>query len=352
MDPSEFFRAHIGSMLARGLVADTVHSELDLKGASEVWGGPDTDEHPAWYFWLTCSPGAYRLRLVDIETPDGTAGFLRGVFSIKYYPSCREPVFSCFSQHEQALINAGLFDDTNTPEFDVLDRIPENLFSVGTIEFILDSANGQWFLKYASLEQMRFRKPDAGAQNAEPSLVERSDIPLLRRLPSWDLGYPLFDALVGLHVFLTRRAPKRIILSCQPGFEFIENEMGVIHDQDCKYVAFKSLLLTCFPQHDDICSPVETMMTARQLTEPWIPQFDMAARRVSSSHSNRHFRIRGKGEHGACGCGHVHHRMGTTLRHMIKVGENNWEVPLAFNEHWWTMAETALRANTLPCGCR
>ena len=362
MDPSEFFRAHIGAMLARGFVADAVHSELDLKGASEIWGGPGTDDYPAWYFWLNCSPGAYRLRLVDMETLDnGGAETLRGVFSIKYYPSCREPVFWHFSQQEQALINAGLFDETNTPKFEALDRVSEGLFGVGTIELTSDVTNDQWFLKYASLDRMRFRRLRAEYFNAEPGLVETADpAPPVRQLPAWDLGYPLFDVFVGLHVFLTRRAPKRIILSRQPGFEFIETEAGGLDSQTCAQASFKSLLLTCFPQHGDACSPIETMMTARQIAEPWIPQFDTAALQTGRPGSwDRDVyepigALAAVGEHDSCGCGCSHGRrpMGTALRHRIKVGEIDWEVPLAFNEHWWTLAETELRANTLPCGCR
>ena len=356
MDASEFFRTHIGAMLSRGFVADAVRSNLDLKGASEIWGGPDTDGYPAWYFWLTCSPGAYRLRLMHNETIDNRGlETLRGVFSIKYYPSCREPVFCHFSEREQALINAGLFDETNTPKFDALDRISENLFGVGTIELTWDVTNDQWFLNYASLDRMRF---SGGRHSAEPGLAETADPALrVRQLPAWDLGYPLFDAFVGLHVFLTRRAPKRIILSRQPGFEFIETEGGGLDNRTCEQVAFKSLLLTCFPQHCEACSPIEEMMTARQFAEPWIPQIDTAALQIGGpghcdrdAHDPACAHVVG-GDRDPCSCGHFQRPMGAALRHRIKVAGIDWEVPLAFNEQWWTLAKTELTANTMPCGC-
>lgn len=360
MDPSEFFRTHIGAMLSRGFVADAVRSQLDLKGASEIWGGPDTDEYPAWYFWLTCSPGAYRLRLVQIEALDNDgAETLRGVFSIKYYPSCREPVFRHFSEREQSLINAGLFDETNTPKFEALDRVSESLFGVGTIELTLDATNDQWFLNYASLDQMRFQKPQAREHGIEPGLAETADPALrVRQLPAWDLGYALFDVFVGLHVFLTRRAPKRIILSRQLGFEFIETEGGRLDNQICEQAAFKSLLLTCFPHHGGSRSPIEEMMTARQVADPWIPQLDTAVLQIGG-YGHRHrlahdpacaHTVKGKIE--PCGCGRDQRPIGAALRHRVKVKGIDWEVPLAFNEQWWTLAETELVANTLPCGCR
>lgn len=359
MDPSEFFRTHIGAMLSRGSVAEVVHSELDLKGASEVWGGPETDDFPAWYFWLTCSPGAYRLRLVDIDTLDNDgAGTLRGVFSIKYYPSCREPVFSHFSRQEQALINAGLFDETNTPKFEALDRVAENLFGVGTIELTSDLTNGQWFLNYVSLDRMRFHGPGVGLPNAEPKLAETASP--VRQLPAWDLGFPLFDVFVGLHVFLTRRAPKRIILSSQAGFEFVETAAGGLDSQTCEQVAFKSLLLTCFPRHGEAGSPIETMMTTRQIAAPWILHFDTAALQAARPGDWQRDVHDSFGEGGAeseqvtcgCGCNHGRRPMSAALRHRIKVGGTDWDVPLAFSEHWWTLAEAELKANVLPCGCR
>ena len=65
MNGESFFRSTIGSMIGQGFAVDDVREKLFLKGASEVWGGEEMDAHPAWYFWLANSPGAYRLQLVD-----------------------------------------------------------------------------------------------------------------------------------------------------------------------------------------------------------------------------------------------------------------------------------------------
>lgn len=370
MIPSEFFRTAITAMVAHGFAADEVRRALDLKAASEVWGGPDFDGQPAWYLWLTSSPGAYRLRLVAAEeaVADGTA-VLRGVFSIKYYPSRWEPVFRQHSPAERALIEGDAFDDTNTPRFDALDRIPETWFGVGTIEFTFDVGRGQAFLEYVSLDPMRFARSattgrDGDAEGAPGGGARESR---LRQLPAWDLGYPAFDALAGLQAFVSRRAPKRAILSRQAGFDFIEADGGALEPVDSDHTALKSLLLVFLPRQSRDPSPLEAAKTAAQLADPWTPLIDTAAQwathetpgraGVLSHHDHRHLhsaccrRSAAGGAEAGC-CGKSDHAAHAASLHPVRVGKVIWEVPLAFNDHWWALAEAEHKTNTMPCGCR
>jgi len=322
----EHFRAKIGGMIAQGFAMDSVRECLDLKGVSEVWGGPEADVCPAWYVWLSISPGAYRLRLEHAEVGGDTGDqVLRGLLSIKYFPAPAEPAFRRFSQREQSLIQGPLFDDTHTPTFDGQDEIPESLFQVASIEFVDDVPRGRACLTYSSLDRMRYiHRP------ADPDAAVTS-----RELPAWDLGHALFDAFVGLHSFLTRTAPRRIILSRQPGFEFVELEGGNVECRDARDRIFKSLLVACAPGGDGAGSPVEDRMCSDHLTEPWTPLLDTEAQCDCA---------------GDCSPNHHDHQHRHTLRR-LKLGDATWQIPLAFNEHWWRLASAEQVANTMPCGC-
>jgi hypothetical protein len=279
MSGVEMFRTMVGAMIAQGFAVDSVRDGLDLKGASEVWGGPETDDHPAWYFWLTSSRGAYRLRLEQTEDlGECPTPAVRGVFSVKYYPAPGEPVFRHFSDPERALVEGPLFDRTNTPTFDAQAFIPEPLFNVGAIGCIKDLATGQVFLEFTSIDRLRFFGPGGRADGDGAGALAASDgASPVRQLPAWDVGYPLFDALVGLQAFLGRRPPKRIVLSRQDGFEFVATAAGGDDLRDSRDATFKSLLVAFFPEDGATTSPVEAMMISRQVAEPWTPVLDSAA---------------------------------------------------------------------------
>ena len=105
----------------------------------------------------------------------------------RYYPSPLEPVFTEFSRREQVLRQGGAFDNTMTPKFDAM--VPENLFSVGTIEFFRDFSSAQSFLAFTSLDQLRFYESGAGIDGGDernPSFSIMSAQP--RNLPAWSLS--------------------------------------------------------------------------------------------------------------------------------------------------------------------
>lgn len=358
MNGEGYFRKTVGAMIAQGFAVDAVREALFLKGASEVWGGADMDAHPAWYFWLANSPGAYRLQLAHsrrTESPSGTV--LRGVFSVKYYPSSLEPVFSHFSPTEQALIRGDWFDPTNTPRFEA--RVPENLFNIGTIELVRDLGCEQSFLAYTSLDQLRFRasarKSDCG--DACRTSIDHTPVHV-RQLPAWDLGYPLFDSVVGLHAFLIREPPKRVILSHQPGLDFLESQTGVCRPVESADTAYKSLWVAFFPESGEGTSPIETSVTAELLAPPWTPTVDTAAPWALRADAHRRgprcrpSSVLGAGHDGCdCGGGHRPTPPGpSTSYRSVSAGHVVWELPLALNEQWWLMAET-LPSRASLCGC-
>lgn len=356
MDAVEFLRGRLGAMISSGFAADGVRDALGLEGASEVWGGPDTDGNPAWYFWLNSMQGAYRLCLMHAERLDDDAVHaVTGVLSLKYYPSPLEPVYRHFSRQERALIAGDWFDATRTPHMDAQDRVPDTLFNVGAIEFILDVASGQSFLQYSSLDRLRFNVR-SGLAGVPVTADARQSV---RQVPAWDLGYPLFDAIVGLEAFFARSAPTRIILSRQTGFEFVEQEAGSQQPRDTDAATFKSLLVAFHAADGRGTSPLEDCVTASIRVHPWSPVLDTVVHRV----------CRDEDHHGhdsgappppragtlptasACRCSnHPAHGRLPFLR-TVEAGTVAWRVPLAFNEQWWILGHADVTANVMPCGC-
>jgi len=352
-------RTTIGAMISHGLGVEAVRESLFLKGASEVWGGPAMDAHPAWYFWLTSSPGAYRLRLVRADRLDGhETPIVRGVFSVKYYPSPLEPVFGHFSLQEQALIQGDSFDQTNTPKPDA--QVPDHLFNVGTIEFIRDLACEQSFFIYTSLNRLRFhgtRRSRPGGEHDAAAITAAP--PRVRQLPAWDLGYPLFDAMVGLHAFLTREPPKRVILSRQSGMDFVEDEEGLLIARDSEETALASLLVAFIPEGGEGASSFEEVVTSRLLESPWKPVLDTAAWRRCHTASHHHGCNGGPEDRAGQrrerrGCGddqrHMSHDSAAFSRRVAARGVV-WDVPLALNEQWWALTTLEQAMNSMPCGC-
>jgi len=343
MMDADFFRLRIGAMIAQGFLVDEVRGGLHLKGASEVWGGPAFDDRPAWYFWLTAAPGAYRLRLENIERVEGSATAARCVLSVKYYPSPSESVFECYGPEERALIGGGLFDNTHTPTFDAQDRIAETLFTVGGIEFVHDPACGQSLLSFSAFQRMRLDpRPN------EPRTPALSHV-ACGGLPAWDLGYPLFEAVVGLEAFIARRGPARVILSEQS-----EAEGRGASSRREPLSAFKTLLAVFGPD-SAAASAAEEPAVATLLGDPWHVVYDCAVP-MAGHHTHHHRGAAAAGEpnghavsHHPCACGHHPHHDG---RHrIVRIGDATLEVPLSVTDQWWVLAAADPAANAMPCGC-
>jgi len=204
MIAEERARFTIQALLARGLGATEVARRTGLARASEVWGGDEPLDRPAWYVWLSDVRGAYKLELR--EAGSDRHGGWRAQFTIRHYPDREDPTFAGFSAEERAAVLQGLVDATGTPRIEMASRIPPHLFVVGSLEWASDSGSEATVIGLSALDRLLSRE-DGGA--------------ILRDVPGWRLGARLLTTFAGLHAQIDRRAVRRIVLSRQPGLEAV-----------------------------------------------------------------------------------------------------------------------------------
>ncbi len=228
MNATELFRLRFQSLVVRGLSSSAVAARVGLAGASEVWGGAEPRERPAWYLWLRGAPGAWQLELDSAEVlapADGLAAAAR--FTVRHYPSSSDPDFERFSPEERRFATEAL-DATGTPRIEVAGEIPAALFTVGSVDWALDPGTDDSVVALASLDRLRTRTEDDD---------------LVRDVPGWRLGFPIFSLLAGLHAQVERRAATRILVSRQPGFEAVISGRTVDHRDAPDVVQGDALLL-------------------------------------------------------------------------------------------------------------
>lgn len=215
MNPAELLRLRLQSLLARGLGATRIREWSGLEGASEVWGGDQPRDLPAWYLWLRGRVGAWQIELRDAG-PLGTAGggAVAGRFAVRYYPPPGHPDLRSFSREEQD-IAAGWLDATGAPHIELASRIPETAFTVGSIEWAVDLETDASVVGLASLDRLRQRRAAPGG-GAGPGDLERD-------VPGWRLAAPAFGALASLYAQVERRAASRLVLARRPGFELLRS---------------------------------------------------------------------------------------------------------------------------------
>jgi hypothetical protein len=221
----ELFRLRLQSLVARGLAAGEIAARVRLAAASEVWGGGEPRERPAWYLWLRDTPGAWQLELTDAEAL-GSAAFV-GRFTIRHYPSPAATVFARFSPEERK-IAAEALDATGTPRIELASRIPDGLFTVASVEWAVDRESDATVLALSSLDRLRTR-------------TERGEV--VRDVPGWRLGVPIFSLLAGLHAQVERRAASRLVVSRQPGFEQVVSDGAAGHRDAPDTVQGEALVL-------------------------------------------------------------------------------------------------------------
>jgi hypothetical protein len=167
------------------------------------------------------SPGPYCLAFEEgaFFESDGVM-VAEGRFIIKCYPRANHPSFEGFSSEEKALITGGAFDQTNTPRFEVAADMPESLFGVGSLYFL--SASNDLFtgIGFDSLERLTISARPSPRQAQHETVPSNRDA-LVRDVPGWEIGFPLFSCLVGLTAFCSRRFPSFLGVSESPGFEYI-----------------------------------------------------------------------------------------------------------------------------------
>lgn len=216
------FRGKIENLLLQASWSDDLREAIGLRGVSQIWSGK-----PAWYFWLAGPPCAYELQLESCwDDAAGAVGELGGLFLVKCFPKPDAPFFQDFSQEEQALVLSDCFDATGTPCFEFLDRLSPSLFNTATIEYAC-APDEQWTLfTLEGLKIMRTRyEADATVSNEliDHTVTWRAG-EVARKIPSWELGYGLFDRLISLYAYHHKRSPVRVIHAASPGFEVVYDE--------------------------------------------------------------------------------------------------------------------------------
>jgi hypothetical protein len=198
---AEAVRLRFQATLARGLAAPEIARRARLAAASEVWGGVEPRDLPAWYVWLAGRRGAWQVELAEARTLDAARAVV-GRFTIRHYPAVTDPLLAAFDPEEQAAAAAWL-DGTGTPRIDAAWAIPARLFAVGAVEWAMDLEDDASVLVLTSLDRLRSRR--GGRQ--------------VRDVPGWALSRLLFSTLGGLHAQVDRCAAVQVVVSRQPGFE-------------------------------------------------------------------------------------------------------------------------------------
>jgi hypothetical protein len=202
--------------------SEQFRSDIGFNGVSQVW-----NDRLSWYFWLADAPGVYLLEMMDPE--EGTAEIenrITAVFKIKCYPYQEHPEFQSFSFFEKQLVQSTSFDHTNTPAFEHQGDIPDDLFSVATIEMAIDTEGHGALFSFESMTYLRTRFANKTRQTFPMINLSRNfgRREIDRNVPGFQMGYPLFDCLVCLYANAHKRTPDSIRFSASTGVEFI------IHD--------------------------------------------------------------------------------------------------------------------------
>lgn len=221
LDKDAFFRNWIDTLFLKASWVDSVKQLTGITAVSQVWG-----ERPEWYLWIAGAVGPYNLVLHHTsELVSGRETFQQGFFTVKCYPYRDTALFSSFTETERELIQSDRFDHTNTPCFEARAEIPEAFFSIGTLTITATLEGSLAVLTFETLDALRV------FQGFDPILEEPADgLPphLLRNVPGWEIGYPLFDRIGSLYAFSARCPPRYYRMTRTSGFEHSVTASGQI----------------------------------------------------------------------------------------------------------------------------
>ena len=316
-----FFENKVNSMLVTTSWIDELKDLLGMEAVSQIWG-----EVPAWYMWLSDAHGVYRLQLEDAVNEDKIPTNKQGYFSIKCYPFDNTTVFDTFSYEEQVLRRSPFFDDTHTPRFEDMDRIPGSLFNVAAMEYRVNQDDTMACFTLESMDTLRCVYPEETLQHFD--LIGKSRHyrkgEIGRSVPGWQLGYPVFDRLLGMYAYYSKAKPVRVRITRSPGFEYVHTGA---HTFECLNA----------PESHRLAASVFFESPNRPdmgifLDEPDILEPEAEPGQVEILLDR------------AFPCGHLHHLEKMAPLQMVEGAPVN---PL-----WWSLAETAYSSNLAStCGC-
>jgi hypothetical protein len=211
IDFDSFFRNRIETLLIRASWMGGLREILGLRGFSQIWHG-----NAQWYFWLHDAPGAYCLAFVEGDTVQiGGKRFYEGSFALKCYPYSNDRGYAGYSAEEQFWLASNRFDETQTPGFEASEEIPDTLFTVGAISLLLDPQGALALLTFESLDAFKTLDRMDGTGGFNPLSLH-----VIRNVPGWRHGRPLFDCLVGLYANFINQTPSFMGATRSQGFEY------------------------------------------------------------------------------------------------------------------------------------
>lgn len=214
IDREHYFRTFIDNLMVRSSWAETVKKLSGITGVSQVWG-----RQPEWYIWISGKPGPFALVLEHCAGgKTGSHDYHQGLFTVKCFPYPQHVVFKSFSEAEQQFLQSSRFDRTNTPVYEARPEIPPSFFNIASLMVTSYPQNGITVFTIESLDTIRLVKT-CNTGSASVTDMTHTDTCLLRNVPGWEIGYPLFDSLISLYAFSFRQAPQWFRLSRLPGFE-------------------------------------------------------------------------------------------------------------------------------------
>lgn len=293
--------------------SERFRKDIGFNGVSQIWGG-----RPAWYFWLADSPGVYQLEMMDAEedtiTPEGLC---TAFFKVKCYPYQECSAFQSFSFLERKLVKSNLFDETNTPVFEHQDDIPDDLFTVATIEITMDVTGHTAIFSLESMAHIRTRFAQETRHVFPMISLDRTfgEQEIDRDVPGLQIGSKLFDCLMCLYSNAHKRPPLEIRCWRSPGYEFVIED-GCVHAREASNInGFKLNMLysvTGFDSYLDMNSPTGNLKEGRENI--------IYDRRFS--------------------CGNFH------------ASEDEKRLPMTLNRKWWSLAHTHYESELCSsCGC-
>jgi hypothetical protein len=120
------------------------------------------------------------------------------------------------------MIISDFFDHTHTPRHSHQEQIPDTLFNVGAVEMNV-TRDDRWVLfNLEGLELMQISY-DSDIIQSYPVLEKQKHFKsgeTDRKVPGWSLSYPVFDRLLCLYAFYSKKTPLRLWLTRSPGFSY------------------------------------------------------------------------------------------------------------------------------------
>lgn len=320
-DCESFFEEKINGMLVTTSWIDELMDLLGLEAVSQIWGSV-----PAWYLWLSNAHGVYRLQLADAMEDKNQPDNKQGLFSIKCYPFHDTSVFNTFSYEEQMLSRSEFFDDTHTPRFEKMERIPDPLFNVAAMEYRVNQDGTMACFTLESLDTLRCTYPEETVLDFDLIKKSRSyrEGEIGRSVPGLQLGYPVFDRLLCMYAFYSKAKPIRVRITRSPGFEYIHTGNHTFECLDTPDI--HRLAATVFFTSSN-CPDVGINLNQPDILETEEEQDQLEILLDC-----------------AFPCGHLH------LTEKIASFQKVEAVPV--NPLWWSLGETKYTSNlTSTCGC-